>query len=136
MDDLALPINKTRIVCVQSEATCNEAQATFDTETGSLDFFDVASYQVQTWTPKRVTAIKEHPCGTATMSIDLTAKTVEVGVLGHKDLQFCHDASQGRWSLVDGFPVTWNIARDKQLRALELAYPASKKLFNIIERAQ
>jgi hypothetical protein len=117
MDDLAQPINKVRIVCVKSEGTCEEAEATFDAKTGLLDFFEVASYQVRTWTPKRVTAIREHPCGTATMSIDIIAKTVEVSVLGHKDLQFCPDASQERWSLVDGFPVAWNLARDKQLRA-------------------
>jgi hypothetical protein len=70
MDDLAQPINKVRIVCIKSEGTCNEAEATFDFKTSLLDFFDVASYQIQTWTPKRVTAIREHPCGTATMSID------------------------------------------------------------------
>jgi hypothetical protein len=133
MDDIADPINKVRIVCLRSEGTCNETEASFNTKTRLLDLFDVASYQIQTWTPKRLTAVREHPCGTATMSIDIAAETVEVGVLAHKDLQFCSDAPYGRWTLVDGFPVTWNIARAKQLKALELAYPSSKNLFRVLE---
>jgi hypothetical protein len=133
MDDIADPINKVRIVCLKSEGTCNETEATFNLKTHLLDLFDVASYKIQTWTSNRLTAFREHPCGTATMSIDLVAKTVEVGVLGHKDFKFCSDDPSGRWTLVDSFPVGWNIARDKQIKALEFAYPPSRKFFSLLQ---
>jgi hypothetical protein len=131
MDDLASPINKTRIVCTRAEGTCNVTEAAIVNR--MLDLYDVASYEIQTWTPNRVTAIREHPCGTAMMSIDVNAKTVAVVVSAHKDLKFCTDEPQGTWSLVDGFPVGWNIARDKQRKALDLVYEPSRKLIRILD---
>jgi hypothetical protein len=115
MDDLASPINKTRIVCIKAEGTCNVTEAAIVNR--MLDLYDVASYEIQTWTPNRVTAIREHPCGTAMMSIDVNAKTVAVVVSAHKDLKFCTDKPQGTWSLVDGFPVgtLLGISREKHL---------------------
>ena len=74
-----------------------------------------------------------HPCGTAMMAIDVKAKTVAVVVSEHKDLKFCSDKPEGTWSLVDGFPVGWNIARDKQRKALELVYEPSRKLIRVLE---
>lgn len=133
MEDIANPINKVRIVCVKSAGTCNMSEATFDLKTQLLDFYDVASYEIQTWTRNRVTAIREHPCGTAMMSVDVNAKSVAVVVTPHNDQKFCSDKPDGTWSLVDRFPVGWNIARDRQLKALELVYEPSRKLIRILE---
>ena len=133
MEDIANPFNKVRIVCVKSEGTCNMSEATFDLKTQLLDFYDAASYEIQTWTPNRVTAIREHPCGTAMMSVDVNSKTVAVVVTPHNDLKFCSDKPTGTWSLVDGFPVGWNIARDRQMKALELVYEPSRKLIRLLD---
>jgi hypothetical protein len=133
MDDIANPINKVRIVCIKSENTCNMAEATFDLKNRLLDFYDVASYAIQTWTPNRVTAVREHPCGTAMMSIDVSAKTVAIVVSPHNDLKVCSEKPYGTWSLVDGFPVGWNLAGDKQRKALELVYAPSRKLIRILD---
>jgi hypothetical protein len=108
-------------------------EATFDLKNNFIDFHDVADYKIVTWTPNRVTAFREHPCGTAVMSIDVNSQTVAVVVTGHSDLKFCTDKPEGAWSLVDGFAVGWNIARDKQIKALELVYEPSRKLIRLLE---
>jgi hypothetical protein len=131
MDDIANPLNKVRIVCVKSEGTCNMTEASVNNRT--LDLYNVASYEIQTWTQNRITAIREHACGTAMMSVDVSAKTVAVVVTPHNDLKFCSDKPSGTWSLVDGFSVAWNVARDRQMKALELVYEPSRKLIRILE---
>ena len=104
MDGIANPINKVRILCIKSQNTCDMTEATFDLENQFLDFHQVVPvYEIQTWTQNRVTAIREHPCGTAMMSIDVKAQTVTIVVAAHNDLKGCAGKVEGAWTLLDGF---------------------------------
>jgi hypothetical protein len=61
-DGLAYPLNSIRIVCVKADGTCDLIDAGFDPKMRSLTLGDTP-YEIKTWTPSRVTAIREHPCG-------------------------------------------------------------------------
>ena len=71
-DDIAKPINITQIFCRRASGTCELSTAEYSPEDSQLYFgtppFD---YAITTWEPTRVTATREHPCGTAVMSIDM-----------------------------------------------------------------
>jgi hypothetical protein len=71
MDDIAPPLNRVHIVCFKDEKMCEYREASFDIQTQMLSLNDLIDYEITTWTPERVTAIREHPCGTATMTIDV-----------------------------------------------------------------
>jgi hypothetical protein len=71
MNDLANPINITRLLCAKSEGTCEMSGAEFDLalEHGRLISQPPAIYEIKTWGRSRVTAIREHPCGTASLTV-------------------------------------------------------------------
>lgn len=86
MDGLANPINVTRIFCLRVDSTCQMSSAEFDPKNGMLYFGSPAVYEIKTWSA-RVTAIREHPCGTALMTIDVDAKAVTVTSAPHADFR-------------------------------------------------
>jgi hypothetical protein len=58
-------------------------------------------FEIKTWTPNRITAIREHPCGTATLTVDVDAQNVTItSVL----IPTCHFAAKNR--LTSG---TWSM---------------------------
>ncbi len=133
MDDIAHPVNVTRILCLRTDSTCEMSSAEFDLKVRMLHFGSPVYYDVKTWAPGRVTAIREHPCGTASMTIDVKTKAVTITSVPHKDLSFCTTEAPSIWTLADGFGVGWNIARDKRNKALALVYEPSKKLVPLLE---
>ena len=99
MDDIAYPINITRILCLKADSNCEMSSAEFDLKSRMLYFGSPIFYEIKTWRPNRVTAIREHPCGTALMTIDVDAKTVTIVSAPHADLAFCSKEPGSTWTL-------------------------------------
>jgi hypothetical protein len=129
MSDLANPINITRLLCSKSEGTCEMSGAEFDLKYGMLISQPPAIYEIKTWGRNRVTAIREHPCGTASLTMDLETKDVTIASVPHADLSFCSKEPANIWKLVDGFPVAWNIYREKYNTARALVFEPARKFF-------
>ena len=131
MDDLANPINVSRILCTRSDATCELSTAEFDVKHSMLFAPAPTIYEIKTWTPNRVTAIREHPCGSAFLTVDVATKDVTIASAPHSDLPFCSKEPANIWKLADGFKITWNLHRDRYNKARELVYEPAKKMFPI-----
>jgi hypothetical protein len=134
MDGLGYPLNSIRIVCVKADSTCDMIDAGFDPKMHSLTLGDTP-YEIKTWTPSRVTAIREHPCGTASMTIDVKAQAVTVATVPHADLVGCMEDRPTIWTLVDGMPVARKLNQDRIKRARALVYEPARKLIPIQDGA-
>jgi hypothetical protein len=131
MADIAAPINRVHILCTKANRICEFRGAEFDLKTHMVDLVDGVFYQLATWGPNRITAIREHPCGTATLSIDVKAEEVTIVTAPHADVAACNYFGNrpDAWTLVDGFPVAWQLNQDTITRARALVYePALKYL--------
>jgi hypothetical protein len=131
MNDLANPININRMFCGKSEGTCEMSGAEFDVKNGMLIATPPTIFEIKTWTPGRVTAIREHPCGTALLTVDVEKEDVTITSAPHSDLPFCSKEPANIWRLADGFKVTWNLYRNRYHKARELVYEPAKKMFPI-----
>jgi hypothetical protein len=130
MNDLANPININRMLCIKSEGTCEMTGAELNLHDIPLLYLAPPTiFEIKTWTRNRVTAISERPCGTATLTVDVDAKDVTITSVPHTDLPFCSKEPANIWKLVDGFPVAWNIYRDRYNKARALVYEQARKLF-------
>jgi hypothetical protein len=129
MDDIAFPINKVHIVCIKQEASCEYREASFDLKTQMLDLNDLIYYDIKTWAADRITAIREHQCGTATMTIDVKAQDVTIVGVSHSGSASCRNEQPSVWRLVDGFPVAWKLNQERRNGARTLLYPAARKFF-------
>jgi len=127
MDGLAYPLNSIRIVCVKADSTCDMIDAGFDPKMPSLTLGDTP-YEIKTWTLSRVTAIREHPCGTVSMVIDVKAEAVTVVTVPHADLAGCMEERSSTWTLVDGMPVARKVSQDRIDKARALMYEPARKL--------
>jgi hypothetical protein len=134
MDDLAYPLNSIRIVCVKADSTCDVIDAGFDPKMYSLTLGDTP-YEIKTWTPSRVTAIREHPCGTASMSIDVKAQAITIATVPHADLAGCMEDRPTVWTLVDGMSIAWKRYEDRINRARALMYEPARKLIPVPDSA-
>jgi hypothetical protein len=63
-----------------------------------LYFGSPAVYEIKTWRANRVTAIREHPCETALMTIDISTKEATVTSVRHADSEFCSKEPSNVWS--------------------------------------
>jgi hypothetical protein len=133
MDAIANPVNITRITCLRADGTCEMSSAELDLKYGMLSFGSPAIYEIKTWRPSRVTAIREHPCGTASMTIDIDTKAATIASVPHADLPFCSKEPPSIWTLVDGFPVAWKIHQDRVNKARALVYEPARRLVPPIE---
>jgi hypothetical protein len=131
LNDLANPINVSRILCTKSDGTCEMSTAEFDLKYSQLFAPAPTIYEVKTWTPNRVTAIREHPCGSAFLTVDVATKDVTIASAPHSDLPFCSKEPANIWKLADGFKVSWNLFRDRYNKARELVYEPAKRIFPI-----
>jgi hypothetical protein len=136
MDDLANPINVSRILCSKLDGTCELSTAEFDLKYSMLTAPAPTIYEIKTWTPNRVTAIREHPCGSAFLTIDLATQDVTIASTPHADLAFCSKEPANIWKLADGFKISWNLYRDRYNKARDLVYEPAKKMFPIREAAK
>jgi hypothetical protein len=133
-DGLAYLLNSIRIVCVKADGTCDLIDAGFDPKMRSLTLGDTP-YEIKTWTPSRVTAIREHPCGTASMAIDVKARAVIIATVPHADLLGCMEDRPTIWTLVDGMPVARKLHQDRINRARALMYEPARKLIPVSDSA-
>jgi hypothetical protein len=131
--DIAYPINITRITCFKLDHSCEMSSAEFDHKNGMLVFGAPINYEITTWTKSRVTALREHPCGTASMMIDVEAEAVTIFSAAHADLAFCPKGPPNTLTLVDGYQVSRKIYRDRRNSARMLIYEPAKR-FVPIER--
>jgi hypothetical protein len=131
MNDLVHPINISRILCTKSDGTCEMSIAEFDHKYSQLFAPAPTIYDVKTWTPNRVTAIREHPCGSAFLTVDVATKDVTITSAPHSDLPFCSKEPANIWKLADGFNVSWNLYLDRYNKARELVYEPAKRMFPI-----
>jgi len=127
MEGIANPINITRILCQRGDGACEMSIAEFDLKNGMLSFGSPVDYEIKTWRPNRITALREHPCGTATMAIDVDNGAVTITSVPRADLPFCSKEPTNVWTLVDGFQVAWKIYQDRASRARALVYEPSKR---------
>jgi hypothetical protein len=133
MNDLANPINVSRILCTKSDGTCEMSTAEFDLKHSQLFAPHPTIYDVKTWAPNRVTAIREHPCGSAFLTVDVATKDVTIASAPHSDLPFCSKEPANIWKLADGFRVSWNLYRDRYNKARGLVYEPAKRRFPVRE---
>jgi hypothetical protein len=136
MNDLANPLNVSRILCTKSDGNCEMSGAEFDQKYGMLIASAPAIYEIKTWTPHRVTALREHPCGTALLMVDVDTQDVTITSAPHADLPFCSKEPADIWRLADGFKVTWNLYRDRYNNARDLVYEPARKMFPVREPAK
>jgi hypothetical protein len=129
MTGLANPINVNRMLCVRSEGTCEMSAAELGLKDRMLISAPPVIFDIKTWTPNRITAVREHPCGTASLTVDVQTKDVTITSVPHADLSFCSNEPASIWTLVDGFNVVWNLYRDRYHKARELVYEPAKKFF-------
>jgi hypothetical protein len=127
MDDIAFPINKVHIYCWKRDGACEYREASFDLKTNLLDLTDAIYYDIKTWTTTRVTAIREHSCGTASMTIDVKAEDVTITSVPHTDVTSCPNNGPSIWTLAKGFDVAWKLHRDEIEKAKKLVYPPAEK---------
>jgi hypothetical protein len=129
-NDLTYPINSNRMLCIKSVGTCEMAAADLDVRNIPMLLVEPpVTYEVKTWTRNRITAIKEHPCATAILTVDVDAEDVTITVVPHTDyLPYCDKEQAYIWKLVDGFPVAWNIYRERYNKARALVYEPARKL--------
>jgi hypothetical protein len=129
-DPLAYPINISRIMCLRASGMCELSTAEFSPEESQLFFSAPVDYSITTWEPTRVTATREHPCGTALMSVDIKAKSVTISSVPHSDLSFCPKGLKPTtWRLADdGFPLIWKFHQDKVNKARALVYEQQRRL--------
>jgi hypothetical protein len=120
MADLAYPININRMFCAKSDGMCEMSAAEFDLKNGMLISTPPTVFEIKTWTPRRVTAIREHPCGTALLTVDVETEDVTITSTPHADLPFCSSEPANIWKLADGFKMTWNLYRERYHKAREL----------------
>jgi hypothetical protein len=129
MDDIAIPINKVHIVCLKREKSCEYREASLDRRPSMdmLNLDDLVYYDIKTWTPNRITAIREDRCITALMTIDLSAQEVTIASVPHTNLTDCRTRGPSSWKLVDGFPVAWKLQQDRLDKARKLVYPPAQR---------
>jgi len=133
MIGIAFPINITKIFCVRAEGTCEMNAAEFDLKNQMLVFGSPSIYEITTWTAKRVTALREHPCGTATMAIDVVTQAATIASVPHGDLKACSDEPPNVWTLVDSFNAAWKIHQEKANSARNLVYGPAQKFVPRVE---
>jgi len=112
-------------------STCEMSGAEFDLKNGMLIAPAPTIFEIKTWTPGRITAIREHPCGTALLTVDVKTEDVTIASTPHADIPFCSKEAADIWRLADGFKITWNLYRDRYHKARELVYEPAKKMFPI-----
>lgn len=122
-DDIAHPINITRIMCLKGLGTCDLSSASFDLKTSFLWHSLPVTYVIKVWNSNTVVAVSEGACGVASMMIDVSAKTVSLADTGN-----CIIKTQSNFTLVDGGAVAWKIHQDKVNKARELVYEPARKL--------
>jgi len=101
MEDLAFPINSTRIACWKSDGTCIVATAYLDFHdtgyAGSPRLLDVTveEFDITALSDANIIAVTENLCGGATLAIDIrtgTAKIVGVPDLVSESCQELHSS--------------------------------------------
>jgi len=85
------PIRSTSLgFSAPERSTCEMRVAELDQKGLMLLYFgSPVDYDVKTWTSTSVTAIREHPCGTASLTVDVQAQAVTIVSVPHADLAFC-----------------------------------------------
>jgi hypothetical protein len=127
------PLNVVRILCLKERGTCEMYNATFRPESRFLLLDLPTEYQIDVWTPSRVTARDVRACSTALMTIDIKGEQVVIVTLPEPDSSLCAGASSSpeTWKLIDGFPVVEKLNQDKMNEARVLVYPPGKRLLPI-----
>jgi hypothetical protein len=74
---------------------------------------------------------RAHPCGTALMTIDVTAEAVAIVTGPHAELAGCREDRPSTWTLVDGWPVAQKLNQDRINKARALVYEPARKLMSI-----
>lgn len=133
MEDLAEPINFVRISCSKAARACEINDATFNPKERFLFLGYTSEYEIDTWSPSRVTAKSQAPCVTSLMTIDIKGNEVTIVTVPQPDSTNCAGVSQkpSTWKLVDGFPVAWKLNQDLMNQARSLVYPSAKRLVTI-----
>ena len=129
MDGIADQISLVRIFCSRARGTCELNATTFNLETSFLFLDHGTEYQINTWTPSRVTATTDAPCSTSMMTMDVKGKQVTAVTEPKPN---CTGFTQAKpWQLVDGFSAAWKLNQDRMNQARALAYPPAKRLMPI-----
>ena len=127
MDGIADQISLVRIFCSRARGTCELNATTFNLETSFLFLDHGTEYQINTWTPSRVTATTDAPCSTSMMTMDVKGKQVTAVTEPKPN---CTGFTQAKpWQLVDGFSAAWKLNQDRMNQALSSRVPAGKATY-------
>jgi hypothetical protein len=115
--------NVVQIRCRRDLGVCtmSTASATFGPQDRSLVMGRPVEFLVTSWTAHRVSAVLEHPCGSALLTIDSKPESVSAVTVPRNDPQRCpgnarayKNGEPDTWTLGDGLQIMlddWN-ARD------------------------
>ena len=129
--DVGSPINFVRIVCRKERGTCEINDATYNQEKRFLYLDQSSEYEIDTWTPSRVTAKINSLCATSLMTMDIKGEQVSIVTVPQPNSSLCAGApreSPSTWKLLDGFPVAWKLNQEKMNKARLLVYPPARRL--------
>jgi len=99
-------------------------------------FLSDDEYQITSWSSSRVTAERQAPCGTGSMTLDIKAQQVTIVTVPPPDASICTPDPTCKfqpmtWKLVDGGEVAEKIRREKMNKARKLVYPAARALLPV-----
>lgn len=130
--DIGRPINFVQIFCVKQRGVCERYVATFDLKERFLSLDSGTEYEIDSWTPSRVTAREQTPCATFLMTIDVQSEQLTIVTVPQPDLSTCSGwrppDRPSTWKLVEGLPIAMKLSRDRMNAARILVYPPARRL--------
>jgi hypothetical protein len=119
---------------------CEETMATLNDDWNDVTLFlSDDEYQITSWSSSRVTAERQAPCFTQSMTLDIKAQEVSTVTLPPADPSGCTAPNPPitwkfhpmNWKLVDGHEVVEKIRLEKMNKARKLVYPAARALLPV-----
>ena len=90
VNNIGDPINSVRIFCFKERGACEMYDATYNQKDRFLFLSLYTEYQIDTWTPSRVTATNDMLCATALMTIDIKGEQVTIVTVPRPELITLH----------------------------------------------
>jgi len=147
MEDTAFPINTTRIECWLPDGTCIVSTANLDFHdvrgAKGTQLLDVTSdqYEIKSSSDETVTAESQHPCGKATLMIDIKTESAKIVGVPYRAPGSCRKPGASIETperekiqvatLVDPWDASEKFFKARRAAAEKLVYKANIKVFEI-----
>jgi hypothetical protein len=121
-----------RILCFRARGICEMYTAKFHLDDPFLFLELGIEYQINTWTPSRVTARLDAPCSSSLMTMD--AKARHVMAVTEPKPNCTGFTPIAPWHLVDGFSVASKLHLDRINPARALVYRPAQRLMPLLQK--